>query len=491
MGIVFKQSLSNLFTTYFGFAIGALNTLYLYVNFMSDEYFGLVGFITSTAFIVMPFMAFGVQNTLIKFYSNYEGKEQDRFLRLMLLLPILVIVPATIVCYLCYEQIASFLASENAIVTNYVWYIFLIAVSSAYFELFFSWAKVQLKSIFGNFMKEVFHRLGVTILLIFLAQEIIDIHFFLKAMVGIYLLRMFIMMIYAFSLKMPRIRLLDSRQTGSLIGIRNYTAVLKYTVLIIIAGSIATVLLDIDKVMIGKQVHLDYVAYYGVAIYIATVIIVPVRAMHQITYPLVAKMLNTNDKEAMADLYKKSSITLFIVSSLLYILIVCNLDSLYEMLSPQYRNGYYVVLFVGAARVFDNVLGINNAILFNSDYYRTVLYLGLGLVVVAIVLNLICIPIYGINGAAIATFISILGYAILKMIVTYKKFNMHPFSAGTVKIVLLLILFLAIFYFWNFSIPSFWAIICKSALIVPLYMFIIYRLHISEDINQAIRKILP
>ena len=37
MGIVATQSLKNMITTYLGFAIGAVNTLVLYVHFFKDE----------------------------------------------------------------------------------------------------------------------------------------------------------------------------------------------------------------------------------------------------------------------------------------------------------------------------------------------------------------------------------------------------------------------------------------------------------------------
>jgi len=68
MGIVLKQSLKNTVITYIGFAIGAINTLYMYVQFLGDTYYGLVGYVLSAANIMMPLMAFGVHNTLVKYF---------------------------------------------------------------------------------------------------------------------------------------------------------------------------------------------------------------------------------------------------------------------------------------------------------------------------------------------------------------------------------------------------------------------------------------
>jgi hypothetical protein len=46
-------------------------------------------------------------------------------------------------------------------------------------------------------------------------------------------------------------------------------------------------------------------------------------------------------------------------------------------------------------------LGNNNAIIFNTKYYRAVLFLGVILVFLTVGLNMIFIPIYGILGSAL------------------------------------------------------------------------------------------
>lgn len=489
MGIVIKQSFQNLITTYLGFALGAVNTLFLYVNFMEDTYYGLVSFILSTAFILVPFLAFGVHNTMVKFYSVFNGEDQDRFLLWMLLLPLLIILPATGITIVFYDYISQFLSTKNAIVANYVWYIFIIAVSSSYFEVFFAWSKVQLKSTFGNFLKEVFHRLGVTILLILLSVSVIETSLFIKLLVGIYITRMFIMMIYAFRYRKPvfslsrkRIKNIATQPESKLY--KQRIDILKYSALIIIAGSVATLLIDIDKFMIGKYVEIEKVAYYSVAIYIATVIGVPARAMFQITYPMVAKMLNAKEYSEMKTLYQKSSLTLIVISGLLFVLIVCNIKSLYLIVGPAYATGLYIVLLISVSKLLDNALGVNNAIIFYSDYYRIVLLIGVIAVVIAIVLNMILIPAMGINGAGVATLIATVGYSLAKLIVVKLKFKMQPFSSRSLKAFVIITLFCITFYFWDFTINPFIAIALKGSIIGISYIMIVYVLKISNDVND-------
>ena len=56
---------------------------------------------------------------------------------------------------------------------------------------------------------------------------------------------------------------------------------------IILSGSVANMLLDIDKTMINQYIKIENIAYYSVAVFMAIVISVPSRAMHQITYCLL------------------------------------------------------------------------------------------------------------------------------------------------------------------------------------------------------------
>ena len=482
MGIVQNQSFKNTITTYIGFGIGAINTLFLYTEFMSEQYYGLITYILSTAYVMMPLLAFGAHNTLVKFYSSYKSRNNvNSFLTWMLFLPLLLIIPLGLIGYVAFEVISNFLSETNPIIKDYVWLIYVAAIAFSYFEVFYSWTKVHMNSVFGNFMKEVFHRVGVMILLFCLYFQVIAIETFVYAVVGVYILRMIIMNLYAYYVRRPIFRF------GKL---PNMKAVLKYSALIIIAGSVANIILEIDKFMIGQYIEIEKVAYYGVAIYIATVIGVPARSMHQITNPLTAKLLNEGERNQLKVLYKKSSLNLFIISGFIFLLIILNINQLYELIPDKYTGGLIVVLLISVAKLSDNIIGNNNAILFNSDYYRVVLALGVLLAVMVVVFNAILIPEYGINGAAFATFMSVIVYNFAKVAFVYYKFKMSPFCINTLKTLVLIVVLAGIFYFWEFPFHPIINIGLKSILIGLCYGLIVYRMNLSNDISVILNKFL-
>lgn len=482
MGIVQNQTFKNTLTTYLGFGIGAINVLFLFTYFLTDEYHGLVAFVLSSANIMMPLFALGAHNAIIKFYSSFKTRNNiNSFLTLMLLLPLVFILPFGFIGWFCYDYISELLSNKNSIIKNYVWLIFVVATCFAYFEIFYAWAKVQMQSVFGNFMKEVFHRIGVLTLFLLIYFKWISVETFIYGVTVVYAIRTVVMMLYAFSVKGPVLRL------GK---IPNTTAIIKYALLIIIAGSVGSIILEIDKFMIGELKAIENVAYYGVAIYIASVIGVPARSMHQITNPITAKMLNEHNMEGLEDLYKKSSLNLFVISGLIFLLIVLNINQLYELIPDKFSGGLLVVFVVGIAKLADNIIGNNNAILFNSNYYRVVLVLGCLLAVITVILNILFIPRYGINGAAFATFISIVVYNALKLAFVYYKFKMSPFTANTAKTLILILVLVGVFYFWDFHFHPVLNIALKSVLIGLCYTSVVYLLTISDDISIILDKYL-
>jgi O-antigen/teichoic acid export membrane protein len=481
MGVVKSQTIKNVFSTYFGFAIGAVNTLFLYTFFLSDVYYGLVAFMLSTSNIMMPLMTFGANHTIIKFYSSFKTRQSvDAFLTWMLFLPFLTIIPIGLIGYFSFEWLIKILGNENPIVGDYFLHIYLIAIAMAYFEVFFSWSKVHLKTVFGNFMKEVFHRVAVMILLFCVHFEYLNTPQFINALGVVYVVRTAVMKWMAFSVRFPKLRFKS---------LSNSSDILKYAALIIIAGSVSTLLLDIDKFMLNSYIPIQEVAYYSVAVFIAAVIAVPQRSMHQILAPLNAQFLNSGMLNDLKNLYIKSSITLFTVSGLLFLLIVLNINQLYALIPSQFSNGLYVVFLISLTKLFDSLLGSNNAILFNSKYYRVVVFLGIFLALLTVVLNLLFIPKFGIDGAAIATFLAISVYNMFKLWFVYVKFKIQPVTEKTILIFVLIVLSILIFYFWEFSFHPVINIVLKSVLTSIWYIVVILKLNISEDITLFFKKV--
>ena len=311
MGIITRQSIYNVISIGFAFIIGAVNMLFLYPSFPGKEFQGLIIALLANSNLIQPFISFGVQHTLIKFFSDAGSKDQqDRLLWFSLFFPLLVLVLLSPFYIYFNKEILNFISNENILVSKFPFLIILISISTAYFEIFFSWLRIQLKSVFGNFLKEVYPRLLTFFLLILYGFKFIDLDTFIIYLICGYYLRLIIIMIYSFSIYLPSFK-------GFIPS--SWRNMLRYSSLIFLSGAAASFILDIDKSMIFSLTSDANVAYYAVAIYVAAIIEAPGRAMFQITSPLVARALNKNDKTTLENLLKKSSLNLLIVSGFVFL----------------------------------------------------------------------------------------------------------------------------------------------------------------------------
>ncbi|MFH6935205.1 oligosaccharide flippase family protein [Flavobacterium sp. YO12] len=482
MGIVLNQSFKNTIITYIGFGIGAINTLYLYPVFLGATFYGLTNYVTSCANVIMPLFAIGMQNTLVKFYSQYKTEEEkSRFLSFTVLFPLLLIIPILLIGLVFYDEILFFVSKKNAIVKSYIWLIPFIGLCMAYFEIFYAWLRVNMHSVFGNFVKEVGLRLFSLFLLIGVYYDWLSVEGFVYATAGLYFLAFLITMLYAFSIQKPTFQFTIPANTKE---------ILIYTFYIILSGSVANLLLDGDKMMLNQYMQIENIAFYSVATYIALVISVPSRAMHQIVYPITAKLMHENKYDELNILYKKTSINLQMVGGFVMLCIFVNINQLYELVPKEYSGGISVVFMIGLSKYFDLILGNNNAIIFNTKYYRMVLYLGLMLVVLTVILNMIFIPIFGIFGSAFATLLSITLYSLAKLLFVVKKLHLYPFTKETISSMVLTFVLFLLFYFWEFPFYQLISIALKSVLVTILYVYLNYKFNISPDINKVIDTIL-
>lgn len=484
MGIIAKQSFYNSVSIALAFLIGAFNTVYLYPTYMGSSLQGLVVALLALSNLVQPFISFGVQHAVIKFFSSCETKEEkDKLLSFSLLFPLIVFIILLIITFLFHHQITDFIATENEEMGKYAYLILAVAFSTALFEVFYNWLRIQLYSVFGNFLKEFFPRALIFTLLLIYAFGGLDLDGFIMALILGYYLRLLLVVVYSLIKYTPKFSFALPLQ---------FKSILRYSLLIFMSGTAASLILDIDKSMISNILAVENVAYYSVAIFIAAVIEFPGRAMFQIISPLVAKALNDEDDPTLLKLLKKSANNLLLISGLLFLLINLNLNDFYAWVNlGDYTVALEVVFIVSIGKLFTMSLGCLNNIITNSKYYAYVFWFSTTSAVLAVVLNLYLIQWYGIIGAAYATLMVIVLINFLKILLVQLRFKINPYSKKTfLTLGIILILYLTISEI-SFEFDPFVSLVLRSVLITAAFSLLAYLLKLTMDLQQFFSKILP
>lgn len=482
MGIIAKQSVYNVLSIALAFGIGAANMLFLYPKYPGKEFQGLIVALLANSNLIQPFISFGIQHTLIKYFSDSESEEeQDRLLWFAILFPLLILA-LIFPFYSSYsDQILDFLSNRNKTILRFPILILSIAIATAYFEIFFSWLRVHLQSVFGNFLKEVYPRLLTLVLLLLYVFGALDLDNFIVYLIVGYYLRLVVIGMYCFKVHTPSFQLNLPR---------GWQKMLRYSTLIFMSGAAASFILDIDKSMIFSLSTNENVAFYAVALYIAAVIEAPGRAMFQITSPLVARALNENNEERLIILLKKSSLNLMIVCGIVFLLINLNLNDFYLIIDQEgYASASSVVIIVSIGKFFSMSMGCLNNIISNSKYYSYVFWFSISSAILAVALNYIFIKSHGIIGAAFATLIVIVFINLCKIILVAVLFKIHPYSKKSLGIFISVLLIYGLVYWIPTLVHPIASIAARSALIVGLFTIPTLMFRWSSDIESFLKSV--
>ena len=476
MGIVVRQSFLNLISIGVAFFIGAINTLYLYPTFLGSKFQGLVIALLAISNLIQPFISFGTQHAVIRYYSKYSKKnDKDGLLTLSILMPIVIVLLFVPLFLVYYDDIRQYLFQSDQSLSRYTYVILFIAISTSFFEVFYSWLRVKLKSVFGNFLKELYPRLLIAFLLIFYSIGLLNFESFVMFLIYGYYFRLLIVIVYSFYVNKPKLNLNFKN---------DFNEIFKYCLLIFLSGAASSIILDIDKSMLSSILTVENVAYYSVAVFIAAVIEIPGRAMFQILSPVVASAINKNQMKKLEDLLKKSSTNLVLVASLFFLLINLNIDDFYNMLNQDgYSIGIPIVIIVSFGKLYSMSIGCINNIISNSKYYYYTFWFSLFSSVLAVILNIYLITEFGIIGAAYATLIVLAIMNSLKIYLVKVKFNIHPYSGDTIKIIILSVLTYFVFSNLQLGFQPVINIIVKSSLVLILYTLSAYIFKLSDDVN--------
>jgi O-antigen/teichoic acid export membrane protein len=486
LGIIAKQSVYNALYTYIGIGLGFITTIFLYPHILDPDQYGLTRVLISASMIGAQFAHLGIRNTIIRFFPVFEksGKKQHSLLFLSLIIPLAGFLVFSLFFWLFRDFLIDFYVDRSPLFVDFYIYILPVTFFILYFDVLNSYLRSLRDSITGSLISEVVLRSVVILILAVYFFGLVSFQTFILLFALAYGIQPLLLII-------TLIRLDEFRITPRFTVLRKTLArgMASYGLYTLLGGLTTVIVWNVDILMLGSLSGLEQTAIYAIAFYIGTVITVPQRAIEKIATPLIADLIHQRNWGEVEKIYRKTSLNQTIAGTLILLLVWVNTEQLLNLLPDVYADGRYVVLFIGLGKLFDMATGINGSIIVNSKYYRFDLFTNLLLILFTVSSNLILIPEYGIQGAAIATMLSIFLYNLIKYIFVWIKFSMQPFSLNY----LWLILFSAISLLLISMLPELTIIpniMVTSVILVLLYVFPVWWLKLSDDFNLLIRQIM-
>jgi len=485
MGVVIKHASKNAIYTYLGFIVGAFYTAILVPKVFSEypEYWGVARLLISYTVIFAPFAMLGIPMAIIKFFPLFDKLDRAKFIFAIAFWSFIGLVFITVIIFAISRY--WFVDEQNMLFNNNYYLLIPLIYGYVFMQIVDSIFQSLYKSTFYVFFKELGYRLIVLVIILLYAFNIISFNAFLVSFSFAYLIVIIPLFIYLFNHKSISINI-----DFSFLLSKRLKKIYVYSLFTMISASAFIILNQIDSVMISKYLTLKDVAIYGPSLFIATTILVPSRSIMTVVRPMVANALASNLIQTVKDLYVKTSIVASTYAIYLFLIIWVNIDLVMNYYGSSFGQGKYIVLFISLANIVNVLTGINGTIINISKYYKVDIIFQVILILLTIVTNVILIPMYGINGAAFATFLTVIIHNLIKLIYVYVVMKIQPFNSKSIMLVALgVLLFLFINYrplFGNLFISS----IVYSVFVTLIYWFVVYFLNFSKEINGLINKYL-
>jgi len=485
MGVVARQTVKASIVSYIGVVIGYFNYLWIYPYALTAGEIGLYRTLLDISLLFLPFVQLGTDSIVVKFYPHFtdEKERYPNFFGYILLMPLVGFLLFLAAFMGFKDNLTDFFSEKSPLLIGYIYYIIPLIFLFVYVNVLESYSRVKLRIVVPKIIREILVRIFTMVFIVTYFFQYIDLPTLITLITSVYVLQLFMLLIYIFSLESVSLRPSISFHKDALFG-----EMTTYSLFMLLGRGGGIIVNRIDTIMTAALLGLMDTGVYSVAYFIGMVLDMPRRALIAILAPLVSKALKDDDVSLLDDYYKKSSLNQLIVGSVLFVLLWVNIDNIFHFVPKNeiYAAGKYVVFFIALSRLFNMAMGINNEIIINSKYYRWNIILMPFLAVIAIATNYYFIPKYGIVGTAIATVISIFLYNIIRLIFVYIKFGLQPFSFSTIQSLIIMITMFGVSYLIPFLHSNLVDFLVRSTVLLVFSISTTYYLKISSDANNLL-----
>ncbi len=487
MGVVQRDSFRITVISYAGAAIGYLNKILLFTNFLETEQVGLANLIVSLSLIYAQFAALGSRNIVIRFFPFFNNPKNHHhgFLFGMIAIATGGFVLATLLLLIVREPFLLLYRDSSPLLVEYAFYLIPLALANVYYNLF----EAYLRSLYDNLLPSLAHEIILRILIT------LSITLFAT---GIITFPLFVL-IYVVANCMPAVLLvLYTAAKGWLLIKPVYSPLLRrlgkimlvYGLFSLLTNLSTFLFVSIDGLMVAGMIDLGAAGIYTTMVFLTSIMLIPFRSMVKVSAPIVAQMWKNRAIGEIQSVSRKASAGSMVVGAALFVMIWVNIDAIFQLMPEAYSAGRHVFLILGVGKLFDMSAALTSTILVTSKKYRFDLVFTLAMVAAAIAFNYLLIPVFGINGAALASMITLVLFNLLRILFIRYHFGIIPFRKKQIWIPVII----TIIVLMTFMIPAtgrFWLdVISRSTVAMLLFLIPVKMLHVSPELEAWLNRML-
>jgi O-antigen/teichoic acid export membrane protein len=494
MGIIKRQSLKASIVNYAGVFIGVVFFVFIFPHIISKEYLGLINLLQSVTLVLVSLPMLGLTHILLRFYSEWKSDDTaahfNAFSMTVMGVSLLLFVAAY---YLCRGPVIAFYQKESPLFLTYYLMIIPLVIIQAYTQYFEIFALAKMRVAVPAFLREIVLRLLLITLVYLFAYHSLSEKQFIYGFVMVYFIAFIALLIYI--VKGLQFSTGKARAYVSNPHFRSHMLYGGGMLMLIVFSNISNFL---DGIILPAYLGLGALGIYARPLVLGQMIQVPYRAISLISIPVIREAIVENNMQKVKQLNKDIAINLFLIGCFLFTLLVSNADGIFGLFPAEYIVGKQVLYIIAAGRLLDMAFGLNSEILSYSKYYKYTIIFSLVMMCLTILLNVLLIPRYGMNGAAMAVSVALIVFNVLKTFTIWRKFHFHCFSRHYLSLIAIATLSILILHFipmlrfmkHHMFLNSMANIAFKGTLGAILFLVPTYLLKVSPDMNDFIKLLI-
>src|SRR5690606_38893149 len=412
MGKIVKQSFLTTLSSYIGVIVGYINVLWLLPYALSPEEVGIFRTIQDMGLLLVPFAQLGLGHGITRFYPRVKD-QQFAFFTFSLFLT-LIGFGAVALGFLAFrEQIIQAYAANSPEIINFLSVVLFITLFAVLNSVLDSFTRSFMKIAVPTFFREVVLRLLLALIVSAYLLGWLNFDQLMWGLADIYLFTLLGMIVYMIRNGMFK---LSFNWTSLSTPFRK--EYIQYSLITLLGTAGSILIMKIDSLMVTSMIGLDANAIYAIGFSIAVVIEMPRRAVSQVVMPVIADKFAQNQPREIDQLYKNVAVNQLLLCLLIFLGIWANIDNLYHFVPNKeiYQAGKWVVLLIGLGKLSDVLFSVNGEIIVFSRFYVFNITSTLLMCLMVVLLNLLMIPIWGIEGAAAASLLAMFSYNLIKYV---------------------------------------------------------------------------
>jgi len=183
----------------------------------------------------------------------------------------------------------------------------------------------------------------------------------------------------------------------------------------------------IDTIMVGIFLPETEVGVYNIALKISTLLIIILGAVSAIAAPKISESYSTKSKDDLSSIVNYSTSLIFYFTLPVFLILIIFPEQILALFGAEFKAGKLALIILCIGHFINAISGTVSYFMQMTDSQFAFQIIMSVAVLIAITLNYLFIPLYGIEGAAMATAISLIYWNITCVVFIKYKYGIRSY----------------------------------------------------------------